>query len=72
MPLVARSFLDLRGVQQRRDDRGRADADRNARLHELCTALLARLVEIVTVVAHHRLLHTCALSMARGGGLEAA
>jgi len=52
MSLAARLFLDLGGVEQRRDDRCRPDADGNARLHQLGPALLIIAVEIAIIVAH--------------------
>jgi len=52
MGLVARLFLDLGGIKQSGDDRCRPDADGNAGLHQLGTALFAGAVEIIVAVAH--------------------
>jgi len=49
MSLTARLFLDFGCVEERCDDRCRADADRNACLHELRSALLAGVVSVVAV-----------------------
>src|SRR6185437_1503386 len=63
MSLAARLFLDLGRIKERGNDCGRADSDRNARLHQLCPPLFAR---FVAVVAHGP------SSMAFGAALEAA
>ena len=44
-------LLDLGSVKQRRDDRGRADADRDAGLYQLGPSFVVSLI----VVAHHGL-----------------
>jgi len=49
MILSTRLFLDFRRVEQRGDDSGRADADRDARLHELLPPLLAGFVPFAVV-----------------------
>jgi hypothetical protein len=69
--LFPRFFLDLGCVEQRRHDRRRANADRDASLDELGAALLVRFVEIVAIVAHRTLL-VVALSMTQRARLEAA
>ena len=68
MSLVARLFLDLGGVEQRRDDRGRANSDGYPRFDQLGSALFARFVSIVVAVAiaHGQ------RSMAFNAGWEAA
>lgn len=53
--LAPRLLLDLGRVEQGRDDRRRAYADCNARLHQLCPALLIGRVAIVVPVAHRSL-----------------
>ena len=45
---AALGLLDLRGVEQRRDDRRRADTDRDSRLHQLGPPFLVASI----VVAH--------------------
>ena len=51
MRLAARLLLDLGRVQQRGDDRGRADADGHTCLHELLSPLLAGWI-MFAVVGH--------------------
>src|SRR4029079_10805856 len=58
-----RLFLDLRSIEQRGDDRRRADADRDASLDQLGPPFLAR---FVAFLAHRP------VSMAFGARLEAA
>ena len=43
-------LLDLGSVKQRRDDRGRADADRDPRLDQFGAALLVGLARLVVAV----------------------
>jgi hypothetical protein len=66
MRLGAGLFLDLGRVKQRGDDRGRADADGDASLHQLGTALFVGAIQIVVAVAHAR------FSMAFRAAWEAA
>jgi len=47
MSLAAGLLLDLRGIKQGCDDRGRTDADRNARFHQLRAPLLAGFIPFV-------------------------
>ena len=63
--LTARLFLDLRGVEQGGDNRGRPNTDRNSGLHQLRSAILAGSVVIFVRIAHR------AFSMAFDGALEA-
>ena len=44
---AALGLFDLGGVEQRRDDRRRADADRDTRLHQLGSPFL-----VASIVAH--------------------
>jgi hypothetical protein len=52
--LFARLLLDLRGIEQGGDNRGRADSDRDASLYQLVSALLVGAVRLVTALAHAR------------------
>ena len=58
--LPARLLLDLGGIEQSGNDRGRADADRYSGLYQLLTALLTGAVVFVVVAVSHT-----PLSMAR-------
>lgn len=49
MTLSARLLLDLGSVEERGDDGGRADPDRDAGFHELRPALLAGVITVVAV-----------------------
>ena len=49
--LTTRLLLDLGGVEKRRDDRRRTDANRDPGLDELLPALLAGVI-LVVVVGH--------------------
>ena len=66
MNLGPRSLLDLGSIEQRGDDRRRANADGNAGLHELAAAFLVGAVGIVVSVRHDR------ISMAFRAAWEAA
>lgn len=49
MSLAGRLLFDLGSVEQRRDDGGRTDADRDSRLHELCPPLLAGFIPFAVI-----------------------
>jgi len=66
MNLAAGLLLDLRGVKQSGDDRCRADAYGDSRLHELAAAFLAGAVGLVVTVVHAE------FSMAVEAGWKAA
>ena len=66
MTLAAGLLLDLGGVEQGGDDRGRADANRNSGFHQLGAALLAGAVRLFVAVVH------AGFSMASGAGWKAA
>ena len=61
MNLASRLLFDLGCVEQRGNDRGRTDADRDSRLHELCTPLLAGFIPFAVVG------HVTPLKRALGG-----
>ena len=65
MSLAAGLFLDLGRVEQRGNDRCRADTDRDAGFHQLAAALFVGAFGVV-IVAHGT------FSMASGPGWEAA
>lgn len=67
MRLAARFLLDLGGVEQGSDNRRRADADRNAGLHQLVAALFVGAIRLVVIDVAHR-----AFSMAFGASWEVA
>ena len=70
--LAARSFLDLGRVEERGDDRCRADTDRETCLHELRPALLSGIVPVVVVGHVTPLKHfACLPSMFAGATMEA-
>jgi len=62
---TARLFLELRGVEQGGDNRGRPNTDRNSGLYQLRSALVASPVVILVRIAHR------AFSMAFDSALEA-
>jgi len=66
MNLAAGLFLDLRGVQQSGDDRGRANSDRHAGLHQFLPSALVLPLDVVAALGHRR------FSMAFGAHLKAA
>ena len=51
---VPRLFLDLGGVEQRRDDRRRANADRAGGLYELGATLRVSFARLVILFCHKR------------------